>query len=93
MEQRLRLPGWKGALTKAIETVKRKVRPATRPHTTARFFTLGLGDKNETFKRLNTAFVGARLASLRSDPRFAELVRQLGYWSSRLEYAIEPFSP
>ena len=89
MEQGFRLAGWKSALTKGIE-----IRQAQRktgyysPLVIANLYA-DLGDKDQAFRWLNTAYqerdwlmVGLKtnflLDPLRSDPRFAELVRKVG---------------
>jgi len=89
MEQGYRSAGWNGALAKAIE-----IRQARRQSgyssalSIARFYA-DLGDKDQAFHWLNTAYqehdwllMGLntyfQLDPLRSDPRFAELVRKVG---------------
>jgi tetratricopeptide (TPR) repeat protein len=89
MEQGFRSAGWKSALTKGIE-----IRQAQRksgyysPLTIATLYS-DLGDKDQAFRWLNTAYrerdwllVGLKtnfqLDPIRSDPRFAELVRKVG---------------
>ncbi|PYV77314.1 MAG: hypothetical protein DMG96_11525, partial [Acidobacteria bacterium] len=89
LEQGFRLAGWKGALTKGIE-----IRQAQRKtgyssaYKIAQLYT-DLGNKDQAFKWLNTAYqerdfnlIGLKtdflLDPLRSDPRFAELVRKVG---------------
>ncbi len=81
--------GWKGALTKAIEF--RETQRKNRYHSAliiARFYA-DLGDKEQAFHWLNIAYqehdwllIGLntyfQLDPLRSDPRFAELVRKVG---------------
>jgi hypothetical protein len=89
MEQGFRAAGWKGALTKGIEA-----RQAQRETGYYSAFTIAalyadLGDKDQAFRWLDTAYlerdgglVALRtdflLEPLRSDPRFAELVRKVG---------------
>src|SRR5580692_6461665 len=89
MEQGFRSSGWKGALTKAIA-----FRQAQRKTGYSSAFEIaelyaGLGDKTQTFHWLNTAYqehdwllitlnTNPELDPLRSDPRFAELVRKVG---------------
>jgi len=89
MEQGFRSGGWKGALAKAIE-----FRQAQRKNgyysavSIARFYA-GLGDKEQAFHWLNTAYqehdwllIGLNtyfpFDAMRSDPRFVELVRKVG---------------
>jgi TolB-like protein len=89
LEQGFRAGGWKGALTKAIETREawRKTGYAS-PLFIARLYA-DRGDKDQAFHWLNVAYqdhdwllIGLntyfQLDSLRSDPRFAELVRKVG---------------
>jgi eukaryotic-like serine/threonine-protein kinase len=89
MEQGFRSAGWKGALTKGIEIrqVQRKTGYYSAYHIAALY--ADLGDKDQAFRWLNTAYqerdyymVGLKtsveLDPLRSDPRFAELVRKVG---------------
>jgi TolB-like protein/DNA-binding winged helix-turn-helix (wHTH) protein len=89
MERGFQSEGWKGALTKVIE-----YRTAQRKTTYYSAFIIAtfyadLEDKEQAFNWLNTAYrehdwllislnTNFRLDSLRSDPRFAELVRRVG---------------
>jgi tetratricopeptide (TPR) repeat protein len=89
LEQGFRSGGWKSALRKAIE-----VRQAQRNNGYVSACGIAalyadLGEKDQTFKWLNTAYqerdrnliylkADWRLDPLRSDPRFAELVRKVG---------------
>jgi TolB-like protein/DNA-binding winged helix-turn-helix (wHTH) protein len=89
MERGFQSAGWKGALTRVIE-----YRTAQRKTTYYSAFIIAtfyadLGDKEQAFHWLNTAYqehdwllislnTNFRLDSLRSDPRFAELVRKVG---------------
>jgi serine/threonine protein kinase len=89
LEQGFRAAGWKGALARAIE-----VRKTQRDHGYSSAYNVavlyaGLGNKDQALNWLNTAYLerdwqmeGMRtdfqLDSLRSDPRFAELVRKVG---------------
>ena len=89
MEQGFRSGGWKSALTKGIE-----VRQAQRKTGYSSAYMIATlysdsGDKDQAFKWLNTAYqerdfnlIGLNtdflLDPLRSDPRFAELVRKVG---------------
>ena len=89
MAEGFRSGGWKGALIKGIET--RKAQRKTRYSSAYDIATLyaDLGDKDEAFRWLNIAYqerdpgllalkTDFLLDSLRSDPRFAELVRKVG---------------
>jgi serine/threonine protein kinase len=88
-EQGFHLSGWKGAVTKGIETrlAQRKLGYTSAYEIAALY--ADLGDKDQAFKWLNTAYqehdVGLLalktdfvLDPIRSDPRFAELVRKVG---------------
>ena len=89
MEQGFRSSGWKGALTKAIAF--RQAQRKTGYFSAFEIAELyaGLGDKTQTFHWLNTAYqehdwllitlkTNPELDPLRSDPRFAELMRKVG---------------
>jgi TolB-like protein len=89
LEQGLRSAGWKGALTKGIE-----IRQAQRKIGYSSAYNIALiyadlGDKDQAFKWLNTAYqerdsnllglkTDFQLDHLRSNPRFAELVGKVG---------------
>jgi hypothetical protein len=89
MEQGFHAAGWKGALNKGIE-----IRQAKRKAKYYSAYLLGslyadLGDKDQAFRWLNAAYqerdwllLGLKtdfwLDPIRSDPRFAELVRKVG---------------
>jgi len=89
LEQGFRSDGWSGALTRGIE-----VRQAQRKiaYSSARIIAdlyADLGDKDQAFRWLDTArqerdylLLGLKtdfsLDTIRSDPRFAELVRKVG---------------
>jgi hypothetical protein len=89
LEQGFRSAGWKGALTKGIE-----IRKAQRKTGYSSAYKLAqlyadLGNKDQAFKWLDTAYqerdfylIGLNtdflLDPLRSDPRFAALVRKVG---------------
>ena len=89
MEQGYRSAGWKGALTKGIEFQQaRRQTGYCSALIIARFYA-DLGDEEQAFHWLNTAYqehdwllMGLntyfQLDPLRSDPRFAELVRKVG---------------
>jgi tetratricopeptide (TPR) repeat protein len=88
-----RSAGLKGALNQSIETLKarRKTRPSSAQgsaYIIAEAFT-ELGDKDQAFQWLSTAYqehdeglmglkTDYRVDPIRSDPRFAELVRKVG---------------
>jgi tetratricopeptide (TPR) repeat protein len=89
MEQGFRSAGWKGALTRRIEILlaKRKTGYAS-PYRIASLYA-DLGDKEQAFRWLNIAYQehdwqleglnsDFYIDPLRSDPRFAELVRKVG---------------
>jgi len=89
MEQGFRSAGWKGVLTKGIEI--RQAQRKTGHSSAYGIATLyaDLGDKDQAFRWLNTAYqerdwllTGLKtdflLDPVRSDPRFAELVRKVG---------------
>jgi TolB-like protein/DNA-binding winged helix-turn-helix (wHTH) protein/Tfp pilus assembly protein PilF len=89
MEQGLRSAGWKGAVAKAIEygEAQRKTGYYS-PFFIGRFYA-DLGDKDQALHWLNVAYkehdwlliglnTNFQFDSLRSDPRFAELVHKVG---------------
>jgi TolB-like protein len=89
LEQGLRSAGWKGALTKGIEA--RQAQRKTDYFPAYRLATLyaDLGDKANAFRWLNIAYrerdeellslrTDFLLDPLRSDPRFADLLRRMG---------------
>ena len=95
MEQGFRSGGWQGALSKNIEIMKQVARLSLRqPTVCIHYYTIvrsyaELGDKEQAFQWLNTAFqehdeglMGLKtdytLDPIRSDPRLAELVRKVG---------------
>ena len=93
MEQEFRSSGWKGAVGKSIEILKaqRRRHPASAYGSAYRIAEAyaELGDTDKAFLWLNTAFqerdeglVALKtdfvLEPIRSDPRFAELVRKVG---------------
>ncbi len=89
MEQGFRSTGWKGALAKGIE-----VRQAQRKNGYSSAYRIAVldaesGDTEQSFRWLKTAYqerdylleglkTDFLLDPLRSDPRFAELVRKVG---------------
>jgi DUF1365 family protein len=90
MEQGFRSAGWKGALTKGIE-IREAHRKSGQHGSAYRIAALyaDLGDKDQAFRWLNTAYEERDwqleglnsdfyIDPLRSDPRFAELVRKVG---------------
>jgi eukaryotic-like serine/threonine-protein kinase len=89
LEQGFRLAGWKGAQTKAIEILQAHRKTGySSPYIIARLYA-DLGNKDQAFRWLSTAYrerdwllIGLKtdflLDPLRSDPRFAELVRKVG---------------
>jgi TolB-like protein len=89
LEQGFRAGGWKGALTRGIE-VRQAQRKASywSAYDIADLYA-GLGEKDEVFRWLAAAYeerdyqieglrTDFRLDPVRSDPRFAELVRKVG---------------
>jgi serine/threonine protein kinase/tetratricopeptide (TPR) repeat protein len=89
MEQGFRSGGWKGALTKGIEDRQTQRKTGYASAYQIAILYADLGDKNNAFRWLDTAYqerdaylYGLRtdflLDPLRSDPRFAELVRKVG---------------
>jgi TolB-like protein/predicted Ser/Thr protein kinase len=89
LEQGFRSAGWKGALTKGIEARQAQRKTGYfSAHQMASLYA-DLGDKENAFRWLNIAYrerdvnlLGLKtdflLDPLRSDPRFAELVRKVG---------------
>ena len=92
VEQGFRSAGWKGALTKGIGARLAQRKKGYFSACGIAVLYADLGDKNQAFRWLNTAFqehdggdgglMGLKtdfsLDPLRSDPRFAELVRKVG---------------
>jgi len=92
LDEGFRSGGWPGAMHKAIEVslAQRKAKAGyVSPYGIATLYA-DLGDKEHAFEWLNTAYrehdgglSGIRtdftLDSLRSDPRYAELVRKIGF--------------
>ena len=89
MERGFRAGGWKGALTRGIENMQARRKTGYCSSVFIARFYADLGDKEQAFHWLNTAYqehdwtlIGLntyfQLDPLRSDPRFAELVRKVG---------------
>ena len=89
LEQGLHSAGWNGALTKGIAALQAQRKTGYSSAYTIAALYAGLGDKDQAFKWLNTAYQerDAQLSGLktdflldplRSDLRFAELVRKVG---------------
>jgi HEAT repeat protein len=89
LEQGFRSGGWKGALSESIETMKDQRKAGSSVTYEIAEAYADLGDKEQAFRWLNTAFqehdiglMGLKtdftLDPIRSDPRFAELVRKVG---------------
>jgi hypothetical protein len=89
VEQGFRSGGWKGALRKGIEaSLAQRKTGYSSAYTIATMYS-ELGEKDQAFQWLNTAYqerdlylLGLKtdftLDPIRSDPRFAELVRKVG---------------
>jgi len=89
MEQGFRSGGWEGALRKGIEfSLEQRKTGGASAYTIATMYA-ELGEKDNAFQWLNTAFqehnpdlLGLKTDSsfdpIRSDPRFAELVQKVG---------------
>jgi TolB-like protein len=89
LEKGFRSAGWPGALTQAIETLQtRRKTHYCSPFMIARLYA-DLGDKEQAFQWLDTAYrehdwllmalnTEFQLDPVRTDPRFAELVRKVG---------------
>jgi TolB-like protein len=89
MEQGFRSAGWKGVLTKGIEARQAQRKAGYYSAYNIAGLYAELGEKDQAFRWLNTAYQerdvyleGLKtdffLDPLRSDPRFAELVRKVG---------------
>ena len=89
LEQGFRSGGWKGAETKAIAALQRQRQTGYGSAYDIAVLYADLGDKDQAFRWLETAYqehewhlIGLkndfRLDALRSDPRFAALVRKVG---------------
>ena len=88
-EQGFRSGGWQGALTKGVEALQVRRKMGYSSAYRIAIFYAQLGDKNEAFRWLSTAYqehdwllvllnTNFLLDPLRTDPRFAELVRKVG---------------
>ena len=89
LEQGFRSGGWKGALTKGIETRKGQRNNGYISAYQIALLYADLGDKDQAFRWLNIAYserdpfleglkTDFQLDPIHSDPRFAELVRRVG---------------
>ena len=89
LEQGFRSAGWKGALTKGIETRQAQRKTGYSSAYGIAIMYAELGEKDQAFQWLNTAYqerdwllvdlkTDFLLDPLRSDPRFAALVRKVG---------------
>jgi eukaryotic-like serine/threonine-protein kinase len=89
MEQGLRSEGWKGALIKGVDARQAQRKTGYWSAYNIAQFHANLGDKEQAFRWLNTAYqerdenlenlkTDFLLDPIRSDPRFAELVRKVG---------------
>jgi hypothetical protein len=89
MQQGFRMSGWKGALTRDIETrLAQRERGYSSAYQIAALYAQ-LGERDEAFRWLDIAYrerdleliclnTDFLLDPLRSDPRFTELVRKVG---------------
>jgi tetratricopeptide (TPR) repeat protein len=89
LEQGFLSGGWKGALTKGIEVRQAQRKTGYWSAYDIAALYAGLGDKDETFRWLDLAHderdyqmeslkTDFRLDPVRSDPRFAELIHEVG---------------
>jgi tetratricopeptide (TPR) repeat protein len=89
MEQGFRSGGWKGALSKGIEARRTQRKTGYASAYEIALFYGELGDKDQAFRSLNTAYqerdpnleglkTDFRLDSIRSDPRFSEMLHKVG---------------
>ena len=89
LEQGFRSGGWKGALTKGIETRQAQRKVGYFSAYRIALLHADLGNKEQAFRWLDTAYQDREywmmslktdflLDPLRSDPRFDELVRKVG---------------
>ena len=89
MEQGFRSAGWKGALTRGIHARQAQRKTGYSSAYAIATMYADLGDADQAFRWLNTAYqerdyylLGLEtefaLDTIRSDPRFSELVRKVG---------------
>ena len=89
LEQGFRSAGWKGALRKGIEARQAQRKTGYYSAFEVACLYAELGDKEQAFHWFNTAYqerdrellglkTDSSLDTVRSDPRFAELVRKVG---------------
>ena len=89
LEQGYRSSGWKGAVSNAVKVLKKLRQPEDRSAFILGALCAELGDKDQAFHWLNVSYqdhesdilglnTNFTVDPLRSDPRFAELVRKLG---------------
>ena len=89
LEQGFRSTGWKGALAKSIEIAPTQLKSGNWSAYTVATFYAELGDKEQAFEWLNTAYrerdeqlMGLKtdftLDPIRSDPRFTQLIKKVG---------------
>jgi TolB-like protein len=97
MEQGLRSGGWKAALAKGITSRQKQRMAEYFPAYRIAELYAELGDKEQAFRWLNTAYnerdkwleglkTDFALDAIRSDPRFAELVRNVGLPDTQSPY-------
>jgi tetratricopeptide (TPR) repeat protein len=89
LEQGYRSSGWKGALSNGVEVLKKRRQPGDGTAFIIGALCAELGDQDQAFHWLNVSYqdresdildlnTSFTVDPLRSDPRFAELVRKLG---------------
>jgi hypothetical protein len=89
LEKGFRSGGWKGALTKGIEARQAQRKTGYASAYEIALFYAELGDKDQAFRWLNTAYqqrdtylVGLKtdfqLDAIRFDPQFSEMVHKVG---------------
>ena len=89
LEQGFRSTGWKGALTQGVQIRQAQRKTGYQSAYVIAQLYADLGDKDQAFRWLNTAYeehdqqlgnleIDFSLDPVRSDPRFAELVRKVG---------------
>jgi eukaryotic-like serine/threonine-protein kinase len=90
LEQGFHSGGWKSALTKAVEVRQAQRKTGFMAAYNVAILYAALGEKDETFRWLNTAYeerdfqmewlrTDFLFDPVRSDPRYAELVRKIGF--------------